>query len=175
MIVAYTDGACRLGNPGLCSVAYVIYDKDGVKGIYGRVLLGRNTNNVAEYTALIDLLKWAEANGVRNIMINCDSELVVNQVNQKYAINKPELKKFANLAYALLVRGAHVLVHVKGHDGDIGNEAADQYCNKLLDDYMATEEFRKEWTINDSNVVSNAEELPIESAKDMFSLPEARS
>lgn len=136
MINVYTDGACRLSNPGLCSSAFVVY-KDGVI-VYreGRVLEGLQTNNTAEYTALFDFLMWAEKNNVRNAIIHCDSALVVNQTNQQWACNKPELKKASTQAYGLIVRGAHVLKHIKGHDGNEGNEAADALCNVLLDEYQ---------------------------------------
>ena len=145
---AYTDGACRLGNPGLCSVAFVVYFKvDGKDHTYqhARVLPGRNTNNVAEYEALLDLLKWADAEGIRNLMINCDSNLVVSTVNMKAETNLPHLKPLVSLAYGLLVRGAHVLRHVDGHSGLEGNELADQLCNEVLDKYMGSEDFTREW------------------------------
>jgi probable phosphoglycerate mutase len=99
----------------------------------GRVLEGLQTNNVAEYTALLDFLLWAENSGVRNAFISCDSKLVVEQVNQKWNCDKPELKAMMTLAYGLLVRGSHVLKHVKGHAGNQGNEEADALCNALLD------------------------------------------
>lgn len=134
--VAYVDGACRQGNPGLCSSAFVIYKDGALFHKQGRVLEGLQTNNVSEYTALLDFLKWAEINNVRNAMINCDSKLVVEQTNQRWNCDKPELKTMMSLAYGLMVRGAHVLKHVKGHSGVVGNEEVDALCNALLDKYQ---------------------------------------
>lgn len=141
MIKAYTDGACRISNPGLCSAAFVVYGEENVHNHkQGRVLPGLNTNNIAEYTALIDLLQWADKNTVRNIVIHCDSKLVVEQVNRRWDCLKPELKGLCSLAYGLLVRGGHMLKHVKGHSGVVGNEAVDALCNELLDEYQKNKE-----------------------------------
>ena len=130
---AYTDGAVRVSNPGMASSAWVLYEDDLLAHKQGRVLDGSQSNNVAEYTALLDFLKWAEANAVCNVVIHCDSMLVVEQVNQRWNCDKPELKAMMTLAYGLLVRGSHVLKHVKGHAGNQGNEEADALCNALLD------------------------------------------
>lgn len=135
-IDVYTDGACRVSNPGLCSSAFVVYVNNTLDHQQGRVLEGLQTNNTAEYTALIDFLKWADANGVRNARIHCDSALVVNQTNQQWECNKPDLRKLSTQAYGLLVRGAHMLMQIKGHDRIEGNEKADKLCNELLDKYQ---------------------------------------
>lgn len=145
MFKAYTDGACRLGNPGLCSSAFILYSLGKDPLLKGRVLPGRNTNNIAEYTALLDFLKWADQHAVRNVVIYSDSELVVNQVNQNYECNKPELKSFMIQCYGLLIRGGHMLKHVKGHSGIEENERVDALCNELLDKFMDTKEFKKEY------------------------------
>lgn len=133
-INAYCDGACR-GNPGLCSVSFVVYKGEKLWHKQGRVLEGKHSNNEAEYVALLDLLKWADKNAVKNIAIYCDSTLIVYQVTQKWSCNKPELKPMCSLAYGLMVRGGHTLKHVKGHNGNVGNEAADALCNELLNKY----------------------------------------
>jgi len=136
-INAFTDGACRIGNPGLCSCAWVIYrgkDEGDFMGYYLGPKL--HTNNYAEYMGLIYLLEWAYERGVRNLIIHCDSKLVVNQVNQKWAVNSEELRPLMSKAYGLLVEGCHVLNHVKGHDGVEGNVRADAICNEVLDKYL---------------------------------------
>lgn len=62
--------------------------------------------------------------------------LVVEQTNQRWVCDKPDLKKLMSLAYALLVRGGHALRHIDGHSGHQGNEEADALCNELLDQWM---------------------------------------
>lgn len=135
MITAYCDGACRGSNPGICSSAFVVYKDKEMLHKEGRVLEGLNTNNVAEYTALIDALMWMYRQSYRNVIIYSDSELVVNQVNQNWVINNEELRRMVSKAYGLLVAGCHVLKHVKGHAGNEGNEAVDLLCNKVLDEW----------------------------------------
>ncbi len=135
MITAYTDGACRISNPGLCSCAWVL-SKDGVNIAEGCRYLGHafHTNNFAEYMGLVTLLEHLYTQEIRGVTIYSDSALVVNQVNQEWAINDADLRKMAAKAYGLLVLGKHTLVHVKGHSGVAGNERADELCNAVLDD-----------------------------------------
>lgn len=141
---AYVDGACRGGNPGFTSCAWVMYDsklpdKEWSQSQY----LGpeRRTNNYAEYQALILLLEFLYKNSMRNVMIYSDSELVVNQTLGSWVINKEELKRYAAKCYGLLMQGCHVLKHIKGHDGNKGNERADALCNAMLD--VHKEEYEK--------------------------------
>jgi len=92
-----------------------------------------HTNNYAEYMGLTYLLRWLDEHGIKNVEIFSDSKVVVGQVNQTMVINKSELRVLASIAYFLLVRGRHKLIHVKGHDGNKGNERADRLCNEELD------------------------------------------
>lgn len=137
---AYCDGACRVGNPGETSCAFaVVAHSDDTRAFYMWVLaqgsryLGLHTNNYAEYQGLLDLLRWATANEKTGIDIYCDSKLVVNQVSGDWKMNSEELAPLRNLAYAMMVRGGHTLHHIKGHDGDPGNEFVDALCNEELD------------------------------------------
>ena len=92
-----------------------------------------HTNNYAEYQGLIRLLKFLYKARLRNVVIYCDSLLVVNQVNDVWDVNSPDLLPYWQLAYGLLTQGCHVLKHIKGHDGIAGNEEADRLCNEELD------------------------------------------
>jgi ribonuclease HI len=96
----------------------------------------RHTNNYAEYQGLILLLEHLYRYSIRNVIIHSDSELVVNQTLGNWAINQDDLRGFAAKAYGLLTQGCHVLKHIKGHDGNTGNERADQLCNITLDENM---------------------------------------
>jgi ribonuclease HI len=57
--------------------------------------IGRATNNVAEYRAVIEGLKLARELGARRITVRLDSELVVKQLNGVYRIKNPELELLA--------------------------------------------------------------------------------
>ena len=134
LLTAYTDGACRGGNPGICSCAWVLYDS-GKLVTSDSHYLGpeRHTNNYAEYQGLIRLLKYLYQNNIRNVIIHSDSELVVNQTLGKWATNLESTRLFSAQAYGLLIQGCHMLKHVKGHEGTEGNEEADRLCNFVLD------------------------------------------
>jgi len=140
MITAYTDGACRVSNPGLCSASFVVYKDNAKYHEQGRVLEGRHTNNESEYTALLDLLEWLYAQSIRNVVIHSDSKLVVNQTLHNWECNG-DLRPLMSKAYGLLVQGCHALKHIKGHEGNKGNERADELCNAMLD--IHKEEYEK--------------------------------
>jgi ribonuclease HI len=90
MIQLYTDGGSR-GNPGPAAFAYLIYDEDKELTTYKKKL-GTTTNNVAEYTAVLEGLKRA-ATLDKEVQVFSDSELVVKQLNSEYKIKKPHLKE----------------------------------------------------------------------------------
>lgn len=147
MITAYTDGACRVSNPGITSCAWAVYfnDEDDVS-ITDSYFLGPelHTNNYAEYMGIVKLLEYLEAKAIRNVAIHCDSKLVVEQVNQRWNVTSEELRPLMSKAYGLLVRGTHVLKHVKGHSGNPGNEAVDLLCNQILDKYQEAQNDKEE-------------------------------
>ena len=139
---AYTDGACRVSNPGECSAAFVIYDSlSDLPAMHGARYLGPelHTNNYAEYQGLLDLLKWAEAAKVTGLDIHCDSQLVVKQMSGEWQVKHKELQPFRDLAFALLTRGKHCLWWIRGHEqaelleDRIGNTLVDKMCNEVLD------------------------------------------
>src|ERR1019366_1588330 len=138
---AYTDGACRVSNPGQCSAAFAVFDVLGETDMLGARYLGPelHTNNYAEYQGLLDLLKWAEAAKVTGLDIHCDSQLVVRQVRGEWAVKHKELQPFHDLAQALIIRGRHNLCWIRGHEqaeleeDRIGNTYVDKLCNEVLD------------------------------------------
>ncbi len=61
--VAYVDGASR-GNPGPASYAVILRGPDGATQFEIGKYLGRATNNVAEYYALITALDYAQSQNI---------------------------------------------------------------------------------------------------------------
>ena len=57
----------------------------------GGVCLGPSTNNVAEYSTIIELLRDAISHGIRSIEVFLDSQLVVCQLNGHYHVRDPTL------------------------------------------------------------------------------------
>jgi len=84
--------------------------------------------------ALMMLLHSLAHFGLNRASIYSDSQLVVNTVNQQWQTQSPSLFSIVPMTYALLVRGNHTLEHLKGHDGNKGNERADTLANEALDD-----------------------------------------
>lgn len=91
---AYTaniDGAAR-GNPGPASYGVVVRHPDGkVLESLGKYI-GRHTNNVAEYYALIAALDYAAARGIKRLRVLSDSQLIVNQMKGLYKVKHPDLR-----------------------------------------------------------------------------------
>jgi len=89
---AYTDGAAR-GNPGPAACAFIIVDAWGILLADEARVLGRKTNNEAEYQAVIDALKKAASLCCRQIVVHSDSELVIRQIKGEYEVRKPHLRE----------------------------------------------------------------------------------
>ena len=83
--IGFTDGACR-STQNISSTAWVIYSPtDELVSMHG-VSLGQTTNNIAEYSAVIELLSESISFGIQSLIVNLDSELVVLQLNRVYTV-----------------------------------------------------------------------------------------
>lgn len=78
--VGFANGASR-STRNLSSVAWVIYDPHGELVDLQGVCPGCTTNNVAKYSAMIELLAKVINLGIRTLVVNLDSQLVVHQLN----------------------------------------------------------------------------------------------
>ena len=88
--IGFADGACR-STQNISSTAWVIYSpSDELVSMHG-VSLGQTTNNIAEYSAVIELLSDSILFGIRSLIVRMDSELVVLQLNRVYTIRNPVL------------------------------------------------------------------------------------
>jgi ribonuclease HI len=87
---ANIDGGSR-GNPGPAAYGVYIRDPKGEPVARLKKFIGRMTNNVAEYYGLIAALDYVEAQGIRALRIESDSELLVKQMKGLYKVRSPEL------------------------------------------------------------------------------------
>jgi len=131
----HIDGASR-GNPGEAGFGVHVGDAEGrpVAGLYG--YLGRASNNVAEYQALLHALRWALAQGVARVEVFSDSELVVKQINGAYRVKHPDMVPLHREAKGLLGRFQQArLTHVRRernrHADSLANQALDEKASKL--------------------------------------------
>jgi ribonuclease HI len=53
--------------------------------------IGETTNNVAEYTAVIEGLEMAAELGASNVTLRSDSQLLINQLTGRYRVKAPHL------------------------------------------------------------------------------------
>ena len=88
---ANIDGGSR-GNPGPAAYGVVMRDARGEVVASLKKYIGQNTNNVAEYFALIAALDYAQTHGIRALRVESDSELLVKQMRGQYKVKSEELK-----------------------------------------------------------------------------------
>ena len=88
--VGYADGASR-STRNLSSAAWAIFDPSGELVSFRGVCIGRSTNNIAEYSALIELLSDTIAHGIRQLIVRLDSQLVILQLSGIYSVRNPAI------------------------------------------------------------------------------------
>ena len=88
--IGYADGASR-HTRNLASTSWVIYLPSGQLLSSGGSCLGSATNNLAEYSAVIELLVDAIHHSIDHLIVRLDSQLVVSQLNGVYNIRNPTL------------------------------------------------------------------------------------
>lgn len=139
----YTDGGAR-GNPGPAAIGVVIKSEDEKEITAFGKRIGETTNNVAEYTAVIEGLQSvksqlsvpAEAGSVdsiEKIIFFLDSSLVVNQLNGLFKVKDGNLR--------------NLLVKIRELESEVGgnisykqiprekNWQADRLVNQALDTF----------------------------------------
>lgn len=90
MTIAFFDGLCESGSPGLCCYGYAIYN-DNNASVTGYGCIGRGTNNFAEYTAAIKTLKKAIELKIESLILKGDSMLVINQLRGVWEVRSPNI------------------------------------------------------------------------------------
>lgn len=94
-VVVEADGGSR-GNPGIAGSGTVVWsaDKTAVLASLAYVV-GKATNNVAEYHALKHGLDAASRLGARSVRVRMDSKLVVEQMSGRWKIKHPDMRTLA--------------------------------------------------------------------------------
>lgn len=70
--VGFTDGACR-NTQNISLTAWTICDPHVELIDLQGICLGQTTNNISEYSAVIELLSEAITLGIRELVVNLDS------------------------------------------------------------------------------------------------------
>ena len=127
-MTAYVDGASR-GNPGPAGYGvYMTTDHGEVIEICG--YLGTTTNNVAEYTGLLEALSVAREEGATEVEIISDSLLLVNQMLGKFRVKHANLIPLYEKARALASAFRRFSIR---HTLRAGNKEADRLANLAVD------------------------------------------
>ncbi len=129
-LVVEADGGSR-GNPGIAASGSVVIDP-----VTGEILaevgryLGHATNNVAEYTALVEGIRKALAiDPDAELHVRMDSKLVIEQMSGRWKIKHPDMAELAAQARALLT-GTPVKFEWVPR---LQNSRADAVANRCMD------------------------------------------
>jgi ribonuclease HI len=123
------DGGAR-GNPGPAAIGVVVRDEDGEILAERAERIGRTTNNVAEYKALLLGIATAEEVGGTDLELVGDSELIVRQVEGRYKVKDATLRELhAEAKRALGGFDRWSIRHVRRAQ----NADADRLVNAALD------------------------------------------
>jgi len=127
--IAHIDGASR-GNPGPAAYAVLIRDAEGKIVLELAKKFGRDTNNVAEYYALLAALDFATTHGITALRIRSDSELLVRQMQGRYKVKSADLKPLHERASILSRQLKYFTIE---HVAREQNRDADALANLALD------------------------------------------
>jgi ribonuclease HI len=126
---AHCDGGSR-GNPGPAGFGAVIENPRGQVVARLSEFLGKQTNNFAEYSGLVAVLKWAATSGVQRLRVVSDSELMVKQMKGQYKVANPGLRPLWEEARRLArTLDAFDITHTLR----AGNAEADRLANEAMD------------------------------------------
>ncbi len=124
----HIDGASR-GNPGAAAYA-VVLARPGRPVVEEADTIGTASNNVAEYTALVEGLTLAAELGVKKLQVFSDSELMVKQMAGAYKVKHEDLRPLYEEACRLRKQFESVTIaHVRREQ----NKRADAIGNDALD------------------------------------------
>ena len=137
-LIAHTDGGAR-GNPGPAGFGVVIHDAKGENVAALSQYLGRQTNNFAEYQALIAALEYAVQHGHKALKVISDSELMVRQIKGIYKVKDQTLRDLHARAKELISKLHWFQIE---HTLRGGNREADELANAAMDKGSGTPAFR---------------------------------
>lgn len=129
IITAHCDGGSR-GNPGPAGYGAVLEDSRGQVVARLSEFLGIQTNNYAEYSGLLAVLRWALEHGRKRLRVISDSELMVKQMKGQYKVSSPSLRPLWEEAQKL---SRQFEKFEMGHTLRGGNKEADRLANEAMD------------------------------------------
>ncbi len=139
MLIAYVDGGIAPRNPGgIASCGVIVFDDRGQRKWVCSEVIGEGdsfSNNVSEYMALVKLLEWLELQENDEVIVNSDSALLVNQINNKWRVSSDKLYYPAFVkANDLMIKTAHKVTVTQIHRE---KNLADNFSTKAREEYLA--------------------------------------
>ena len=128
-LIIYSDGGAR-GNPGPAATGVVVKNEQGKTIDAFGEYLGKQTNNYAEYMALISGLKKATELKADEVECLVDSKLVCEQLKGNWKVKEPTLQKLFVQAYNLSTQFKKVTYTYIPREK---NKESDAEVNKILD------------------------------------------
>jgi ribonuclease HI len=136
-ITIFTDGGSR-GNPGPAALGVFIEDEE--KRELARIgkTLGDTTNNVAEYSAIVEGFNWALANkdrlNIQSINFFMDSQLACSQLTGLFKVKNPRIREFV---FEIRQKEAELKIPIYyAHIPREENSKADSMVNFALDNKL---------------------------------------
>lgn len=127
MVKIYIDGA-SFGNPGKIGIGYLIYKSNSLikkEGVY----LGIQTNNFAEYMALIFALFETLAMGEEELEVYSDSKLLCEQINGNFRVKNKNIYPLYILAKKMIAKlKIFRIYHIDREE----NREADKLANESI-------------------------------------------
>jgi ribonuclease HI len=124
----HSDGGAR-GNPGPAGIGYVLRKDNAIIAEAGEYI-GKTTNNVAEYTALLRGIEAACKQNIKTLSCFLDSELVVKQMRREYKVKDARLASLFTKVWNLTLQFDKVsFTHIRREK----NKDADRLVNVALD------------------------------------------
>jgi len=127
-LLVRVDGSC-IPNPGKMAVGVVIYqDGDLLKKV--NEIVGKGTNNIAEYNAVIRGLEEVKDIPAEKIEFYCDSQLVVKQLNKQFKVKNQQIVTLYQRVQELLNEIKAPVFFIWNRREE--NQLADSLARKLL-------------------------------------------
>ena len=130
--IGFADGASR-STQNLASGTWAIYAPTNELISLRGVCLGRATNNIAEYSTVIELLVDVFSLGIHHLVVWLDSQLVVLQLSNVYTIRSPTLLR----VYLWICLLEHYFDYIEyQHIPRCLNTLTDALANYVLDRHL---------------------------------------
>lgn len=138
-IIIFTDGGAR-GNPGPAALGVFIQDEKGKELASIGKTLGVTTNNVAEYSAIVEGFNWLLENkkkfNITSVSFFMDSQLACSQLNGLYKVKNARIREFV---FEIRQKEIELDVHIEyAHVRREQNTKADAMVNQALDNQLGS-------------------------------------